>query len=259
MVLFTGRKVILMTKVGIINGISTMVADYYHQRINELADERINDNEAHFTFVDVDLDRFTPDKLNKYWNSLASWFMAAAIDLRNKSACEYVAVTSNFMHKLDMYGEITLQKELSDKKEKIPCFVDMNDCVAEKLEEVFAKKILMLGPKYIMGDRDIAESYKNTYGIEIMSLANYRDEVAEVDRIINEELAEDIISVESKEFLVNFVNQFPCDDSDERPDAIVLGCYELSLILDADDVYDEIPFIDGAEAHIEKIVSLASS
>ena len=217
--------------------------------------------ETQFIFWEVGLDRFFTQEVDKYWANIGGWIASSSYTLSQDNGCDYIAIAGNFLPKINLEEELRLQQELSGGNPGFtrPVFIDMNDCVAEKLEEVSAKKILMLGPKYIMGDRDIAEFYKRTYGIEIMSLADYEDEVAEVDRIINEELAEDIFLAESKEFLVNFINQFPCDDSDERPDAIVLGCYELGLILSQDDICDEVPLIDGAKAHIEKIVSLASS
>lgn len=91
------------------------------------------------------------------------------------------------------------------------------------------------------------------HGINVMSVDNYPEEIEEIDRIIFDELCHGVVTAESKEFMMNFVYQFPAD-SDIRPDAIVLGCTELEMILEQDDV--DIPLINSTQAHIDKIVEL---
>ena len=91
------------------------------------------------------------------------------------------------------------------------------------------------------------------HGIEVMPVDDYPDEIAEINRIIFDELCRGVATPESKEFMMNFIWQFP-SDSDIRPDAIVLGCTELEMILEQDDV--DIPLINSTQAHIDKIVEL---
>lgn len=52
---------------------------------------------------------------------------------------------------------------------------------------------------------------------------------------------------------MNFIWQFP-SDSNIRPDAIILGCTELDMIITPDDV--DLPLIDSTQAHIDKLVNL---
>lgn len=47
------------------------------------------------------------------------------------------------------------------------------------------------------------------------------------------------------------------DDQDDRPDAVILGCTELNMILSQDDL--DIPVIDSTEAHINKLADLCLS
>ena len=100
---------------------------------------------------------------------------------------------------------------------------------------------------------DFMKAHLARRGIKVMDVNKYPEEVNEINRIIFEELCHDIVSLESKEFMVNFANQFP-SDSDARPDAIVLGCTELNMILKPSDV--DIPLIDSTQAHIDKLVEL---
>ena len=79
------------------------------------------------------------------------------------------------------------------------------------------------------------------HSIEVMPVGDYPDEIAEINRTIFDELCHGVVTAESKEFMMNFVYQFPAD-SDIRPDAIVLGCTELEMILEQDDV--DIPLIN---------------
>ncbi|MBR3256685.1 aspartate/glutamate racemase family protein [Candidatus Saccharibacteria bacterium] len=89
-----------------------------------------------------------------------------------------------------------------------------------------------------------------------MNTSNYPEEIDEINRIIFEELCHGIVTPESKEFMMNFAYQFPAD-SDERPDAIILGCTELNMILEPDDV--DVPLVDSTQAHIDKLVELCLS
>ena len=103
---------------------------------------------------------------------------------------------------------------------------------------------------------DFMKALLGTHDIEVMDTSNYPEEIDEINRIIFEELCHGIVTSESKEFMMNFVYQFPAD-SDLRPDAIVLGCTELNMILEPDDV--DIPLIDSTQAHIDKLVELCLS
>ena len=119
--------------------------------------------------------------------------------------------------------------------------LNKNACnsVAEDLKEIGAKQILLLGTKTMMTGKPMREYFADQ-GIEVMAVDDYPDEVDEINRIILKELRHGIVTLESKEFLVNFVYQFPAD-SEVRPDAIVLGCNELNLILEPNDI--DIPII----------------
>lgn len=119
--------------------------------------------------------------------------------------------------------------------------LNKNACnsVAEDLEEIGAKRILLLGTKTMMTGKPMSEFFASR-GIEVMAVDDYPNEIDEINRIIFKELRHGIVTLESKEFLINFVYQFPAD-SDVRPDAIVLGCTDLNLILGPDDV--DIPII----------------
>ncbi len=250
--------VISMAKIGIINGVDPEVSKYYFDQINKYSEEMELEDKA-FNFLNADLERFEPKRLDVIIEALAGWFVSAASSLA-EDGCEFVASTSCFLHKIDLYNQFMAQKELREGTNyctKIPTFIDENDCVAEALEEMGAKKVLFLGPPYIMGDEDLILSFRDLYDIKVMRLNGYEDEIAEVERIIKA-LRIYPPTAEDKEFLVNFVNQFPCD-SEDRPDAIVLSSNELSSILEQEDIYDGVPLIDGTELHIQKIVDLASS
>ncbi len=118
--------------------------------------------------------------------------------------------------------------------------LNINACssIAEELGEIGAKRILLLGTKTMMTSEPMSEFFASR-GIEVMAVDDCPDEVDEINRVI-QELRHGIITLESKEFLVNFVYQFPAD-SEARPDAVVLGCAKLGLILGPEDV--DIPII----------------
>ena len=114
------------------------------------------------------------------------------------------------------------------------------DYIAGKCEDWDIKRVLLLGTKAIMTNESIKRRLAE-HGIEVMDTSDYLEEIEEIDRIISEELYQGVVNPESKEFMMNFVYQFPAD-SNIRPNAVIFGCTELSMILEPGDL--DIPFID---------------
>ena len=121
--------------------------------------------------------------------------------------------------------------------------------VAKECHRAGAKRILLLGTKRLMNN-GVIDVYLKKQGIEVMNTTNYLEEVLEIDNIIDN-VRQNIISFDDKEYLMNFIYQFPCDSMVE-PDAVVLGAPELSELIYEEDV--EVPLISANQAHIDKII-----
>lgn len=259
-----------MKRIGIIGGLSYESTTHYYQSINDRVQELVGGwTSAELMLRSVNFARYRKMMEDGDWNLIAGNLQEEALTLM-KSGCVYVAVASNTIHKAvrPIYaasGGANFYRTIK--------LIHIGDCIAEGVkrevarfapkpvgrhsapEAVVAPRVLLLGTKSTMTENFLKDNLAKN-GIEVMDTSNYPDEIAEIDRIIFHELCHGIVTAESKEFMLNFVYQFPAD-SQERPDAIVLGCTELDMILTPEDI--DLPLVDSTEEHIRKIVELSLS
>lgn len=245
-----------MRRIGIIGGMSYESTLHYYERINRQVNECVGGlASADLVLQSVNFEDYHKLMEKGDWVTIGRRLRAAARNLFLENQCNYVAIATNTMHKVAEYiaEPYTWIQHTGARaiRVEIP-LVHIGDCIAEKCKEVGAKRVLLLGTKFTMTEDFMAKRLAQ-HGINVMSVDNYPEEIEEIDRIIFDELCHGVVTAESKEFMMNFVYQFPAD-SDIRPDAIVLGCTELEMILEQDDV--DIPLINSTQAHIDKIVEL---
>ncbi|MCR5572604.1 MAG: amino acid racemase [Candidatus Saccharibacteria bacterium] len=250
-----------MQRIGIIGGMSYESTVHYYELINR----QVNARAGRLVSADLVLRSVNFEEYHELmeagdWDEIARKLSSEALDLVLKNKCSYVAIATNTMHKVAdvVYGPHEVVDNVAwpplSTWVKIP-LVHIGDCIADKCNAIDARRVLLLGTKFTMTE-DFMENRLAEYGIETMDTSGYAEEVDEINRIIFEELCHGVVTPESKEFMVNFVNQFP-SDSDIRPDAIILGCTELNMILEPDDV--DVPIIDSTQAHIDALVDLCLS
>ena len=243
-----------MKRIGIIGGMSYESTLHYYDQINRKVNERAGGlTSADLVLRSVNFENYYDLMTDGNWKLIEQELSYEAERLVYDFGCDYVAVATNTMHKVAPAIKCSVEGWYRDGSGIYPRFIHIGDCVAEKLKEAGAKRILLLGTKFTMTEKFMKKFFSGRHNIEVMGVRNYPEEVDEINRIIFDELCHGIVTPESKEFMMNFVYQFP-SDSDLRPDAIVLGCTELNMILEPDDV--DIPLIDSTQAHIDKLVDL---
>lgn len=245
-----------MRRIGIIGGMSYESTLHYYERINRQVNERAGGLvSADLALRSVNFEEYHELMEKGDWQEIGRRLSIEARTLVIGNQCDYVAIATNTMHKVADYvtGPYSWMKTEHSRVIRVDIpLVHIGDCIAEKCKEVGAKRVLLLGTKFTMTEDFMAKRLAQ-HGIEVMSVDNYPEEIEEIDRIIFDELCHGVVTAKSKEFMMNFVYQFPAD-SDIRPGAIILGCTELEMILEQDDV--DIPLINSTQAHIDKIVKL---
>ena len=245
-----------MKRIGIIGGMSFESTLHYYEQINRKVNERAGGLvSADLVLRSVNFEEYHKLMEARDWDRIGYKLTREAEVLASEFYCDYVAIATNTMHKVAPQIKRGVEFFCPRKRNstKLPKFVHIGDCIAEKLNKIGAKRILLLGTRFTMTEKFMKKFFSGRYKIQVMVVRDYPDEINKIDDIIFEELCHGIVTPESKEFLVNFVNQFPCD-RDERPDAIILGCTELNMILGPGDV--DIPLVDSTKAHIDKLVNL---
>lgn len=246
-----------MKRIGIIGGMSYESTLHYYAQINRKVNERAGGlASADLVLRSVNFEKYRKLMRKGDWKRIGELLRGEAWELAYGSYCDYIAVATNTMHKVagDIVRTVEGTPDFPSRRPDgfYPKFVHIGDCIAEECKKVGTKRVLLLGTKFTMTE-DFMKARLGTHDIEVMDTSNYPEEIDEINRIIFEELCHGIVTSESKEFMVNFAYQFPCD-SDERPDAVILGCTELNMILQPGDV--DIPLIDSTQAHIDKLVEL---
>ena len=196
------------------------------------------------------------------WGTIKEILIRETRQLINGDGCKCIALASNTLHKVapDIKDAIDLHYYY-DRSERIhkDDLIDINDCIAERLQEIGARRILLLGAKPIMTEKCMKQYLSTRYDIEVMGTRRFFYAVNEIDRIICEELRYGTIKRQSKEYIMDFINQFiPSPNFPKKPDAIVLASVELGMLIKSKNI-NGIPLVDSAEAHASAIVKSSLS
>ncbi|MBR3052024.1 amino acid racemase [Candidatus Saccharibacteria bacterium] len=256
-----------MKRIGIIGGMSYESTLHYYEQINRQVNKRAGGlTSADLVLRSVNFAEYHQLMEAGAWDEIAHKLSFEALDLVMKNECDYIAIATNTMHKVadrvagphEVISGDNIWPPLV-RKVAIP-LVHIGDCVGEECKKSGARRVLLLGTKFTMAEKFMKEFLFKKYGIKVMAVSSRPEEVDEINRIIFEELCHGIVRPESKEFIINFITEFIYRfsvDSDFRPDAIVLGCTELNMLLKPSDV--GLPLIDSTMAHINKLVDLCLS
>ena len=249
-----------MKRIGIIGGMSYESTLHYYKEINRQVNERAGRlNSADLILRSVNFEEYHELMESGNWDEIAHRLSHMALDLVLLDKCDFVAIATNTMHKVAdiVAGPHTVKDTIwppTVTEVDIP-LIHIGDSIAEKCKEVGAKRVLLLGTKFTMTE-DFLKKRLAEHEIETMDLSCHSKDVDEIDRIIFQELCRGAVTDESADFLVDFIRKFPTD-SEPEPDAIILGCTELDMLIKSESIRGQrkkIPIIDSTKAHIESIV-----
>ena len=250
-----------MNRIGIIGGMSCESTLHYYDEINR----QVNLEAGGLTSADLVLRSVNFEEYHELmeigdWDEIAKRLTRECLDLRLLNKCDYVAIATNTMHKVAdiVIGPHAVDDGIwpSTPKDVTVPLIHIGDCIARECEKVNAKRVLLLGTKFTMTE-DFLKNRLAMHDIETIDLSGCEEEIDEINRIIFEELCHGTVTCKSRMFMSDFLGQFMAG-AGPKPDAIILGCTELDMIIDSDFV-GEIPVIDSTAAHIKKIVELCLS
>ncbi len=206
-----------MKKLGLIGGLSAHSTLYYYRLLVEES-ERILGTVPEFIIYNLDFQKF----VSLDWDERARYLRQAATALRSAGA-EVLAIAANTPHKavsaIENLGEV----------------VDIRDAVAEEARG--RRRLLLLGTKTTM-EEDFYRKYLEEKGFEV-KIPGPEDRES-IDRIIDR-LTRGQVLEEDRKALLEILSK-------HQWDAVVLGCTELPLILQGENM------IDSARAHVKAIL-----
>ncbi len=224
-----------MRKLGIIGGTSWSSTALYYEHINRGVARRLGGlHSAPLSIESLDLAPFAEMELSGDWDGVAATTLEAAKRLVGSGA-EGVIITSNTGHKV--FDAVAAN---------IPVpMLHIGDAVADKLVADGQDRVALLGTRFTMTEPHV-RSRLESRGINLAHVD--QNWVAEVDRIIFEELAAGRVVRDSQRKLKTLIAEL----ARHKVHSVVLGCTELVLAVDTR--ANTIPVYDTTAIHARAAV-----
>ena len=224
-----------MRKLGIIGGTSWSSTALYYEHINRGIAQRLGGlHSARLVIESLDLAPFAEMELAGDWDGVARVTLEAAKRLEAASA-DGVIITSNTGHKV--YDAVA-------PKLSVP-MLHIGDATADALMADKRKRVALLGTRFTMLEPHVRSRLEGR-GITLVPIEQAW--INEVDRIIFEELAAGRVVRNSQRKLKTLITEL----AKQRVQAVVLGCTELVLAVDAR--ANVLPVYDTTEIHARACV-----
>ena len=204
-----------MKKLGIIGGTSWSSTALYYEHINRLVAQRLGGlHSASLAIESIDLAPFAAMQQSGDWDGVANVVVEAARRLK-ASGAEALLLASNTSHKVE--GAAAAETGLP--------ILHIADVTADRLVADGRTNVAMLGTRFVMTEPFIRDRIE-ARGIAFAPIeASW---VAEVDRIIYDELAAGRVVRDSQRKLKSLITEI----AKQKVQAIVLGCTELAMAVD---------------------------
>lgn len=224
-----------MKKLGMIGGTSWNSTALYYNHINRMVAQRLGGlSSARMVIESIDLAPYAAAQQRGDFETAERHIVGAGLTLVAGGA-EAIIIGSNTTHKYAPSVE---------EATKLPV-LHIADATIAQLKKDGRKKIALLGTRFTMTEEFSRGRYEAA-GFELMPISP--DWIATVDRIIFDELAKGVVRRESQRAFKTLITELVR----QRADAVVLGCTELVLAIDAK--ANALPVYDTTEIHARAAV-----
>jgi aspartate racemase len=224
-----------LKKLGIIGGTSWTSTARYYELINRGVAQRLGGlHSASLAIESLDLAPIAAMQQAGDWDGVARMASRAAARLA-ASGAEALVLASGTLHKVE--DAIVAASGLP--------VLNVADAAAEKIVADRRGHVALLGTRFTMNEEYARDRYRER-GIVLHTIAP--DWVREVDRIIFDELAAGRVVRDSQRKLKTLITEL----AKQKVQAIVLGCTELGLAIDAR--ANVLPVYDSCALHARAAV-----
>lgn len=228
-----------MKTIGLIGGVSWESTSEYYRLFNEGARDRLGgDHSARLAMYSLDFDPIAKDQHAGNWDAVTSTLVDAARRVEAAGA-ELLLIGANTLH--------LSAKEVADAVD-IP-LVHIAQATGSRIAADGLKKVGLLGTRFTMEGDFISGPLAESFGLE--SIVPDEPGRAEVHRIIYDELVKGVIDDASRQNMLQIIAEL----KNRGAQGVVLGCTELSLIVDPDD--SPLPAYDTVACHVSAALDLA--
>jgi len=222
-----------MKVLGILGGMSWESSATYYQQLNRGVAARLGGlHSADLLLRSVDFAVIAALQKSGDWQAAGALLGAAGAGLKAAGA-EGLLIATNTMHKVA--DEVVRLSGLP--------LIHIVDATAAALQAAGVRRVGLLATASTMEQDFYIGRMRERFGIEL--LVPEAPARAEVHRVIYEELCRGSILGSSRDFYRRVVR----DLADQGAEAIILGCTEISLLLDPTDSTYALPLYDSTALH----------
>ncbi len=222
-----------MRKLGLIGGMSWYSTALYYDRINKQVQKRTNNGLCSAPLVLENLNFCDLAKANtdQDWDHVADALIVSAKRLET-AGTSAILICANSMHKV--YDRVAAAVSVP--------VLHIADAVGTKMKAAGVESAALVGTRNVMAENWYRQRLVK-HGVTLMP--NEPSDVNELDRIIYDELMLGKVNRTSERTLKTFITE--CDQHGIK--AVVLGCTELSMIVDTK--ANVLPIYDSTEIHAD--------
>ncbi|MGD8314226.1 MAG: aspartate/glutamate racemase family protein [Syntrophobacterales bacterium] len=228
-----------MKVIGLIGGMSWESTAEYYRIINQTVKERLGGlHSAQILLYSVDFSEIATLQTEGKWPE-ATEFMCDAAQRLERGGADCVLICTNTMHK--MAAEV--QSSVS-----IP-LLHIADTTAIEIKKRGIRRVGLLGTKYTMEEDFYKKRLVDDYDLDVFIPPE--DGRIIVNRVIYEELCLGKVVKESRKQFQQVIHDF----KRRRVEGVILGCTEISLLINQED--SPLPLFDTTAIHAKAAVSFA--
>jgi len=228
-----------MKTIGLIGGMSWESTVPYYRQINECVKARLGGlHSARLVLYSVDFHEIERLQRAGDWDT-AGAVLADAARALERAGAEFVVLCTNTMHKVASAIEAVVA---------IPLF-HIADPTAERIKADGFRTIGLLGTRFTMEQAFYKDRLHERHGLDV--LVPEPDEREIVHRVIYDELCLGAVRDESRAAYRAIMARLV----ERGAEAIILGCTEISLLVDASD--SAVPLFDTTAIHAKAAAEFA--
>ena len=228
-----------MKTIGLIGGMSWESTLGYYKLINEAARQRLGGlHSARLVLYSLDFHDIERLQQAGDWDAAGALLADAARSLAAAGA-DFIVLCTNTMHKV---------ADAIESAVSIP-LLHIADPTASAIKVAGCARVGLLGTRFTMEQSFYRERLRECHGLEVIVPDVAARDV--IHRIIYEELCRGDVRAESREEY----RRIMCDLVSCGAQAIILGCTEISLLVDQSDA--EVPLFDTTALHARAAAQVA--
>ncbi len=222
-------------RIGIIGGIShESTIKYYEYILKKYYARKRNYHFPEMVIFSLDLKKLMEFEDRKDIDGYIR-YIREGINALEKAGAEFIVIAANSPHSVF---------EVVEKMASVP-MISIVEVAAREAEKWDMKKLLLTGIKYTMQSSFYQDVF-NKHGMEVITPSEKEQD--EINKIVFNELVLGIFKQETRAKLISMINNYEVD-------GVILGCTELSLILNQEDT--EVKLLNTLVLHARAALDFA--